>query len=223
MPGELKMDRQSCAKLQVLIVGQQNSFAHILATNIQCWGHEVRVLPSAMVMCGDPVWRTGSGASEVEGDVLLYDLDESLCISRLTGGRDTPTLRMSLPSSFASEDVKGCGERLPSVPLARRQYARLTIALSSFSVSRTTLEHIGAVALLQKPFEMSRLQLYLRVLRSLLLEGEEIQQPGNNVAGHGLRARGDEEEPYPGDRDAAERTGNPKQRILVVDDDGTLA
>ncbi len=83
------MDRQSCAKLRVLIVGQQNSFAHILATNIQCWGHEVRVLPSAMVMCGDPAWETGSGASEVEGDVLLYDLDESVCISRLTRGRDT--------------------------------------------------------------------------------------------------------------------------------------
>ena len=213
------MDRRSCAKLRVLIVGQQNSFAHILATNIQCWGHEVRVLPSEMVMCGDPVWETGSGASEVEGDVLLYDLDESVCISRLTGGRDTPTLHMSLPSGFAGEDGKGCGERLPAVPLARQQHACLTIALSSFSVSRTTLERIGAVALLQKPFEMSRLQHYLRVLRSLLLEGEEIQQLGNNVAGHVPRARGDEEGPG----DAAGRADSPKLRILVVDDDVTLA
>jgi len=156
----------------VLIVGQRDSFAHILAANIQCWGHEVMVLPSAKVMC-------------VEGDVLLYDLDESLRISTLTRGRDMPTLNMSLPSGFAGEDVKSCREQLPR--------ARLTIALSSFSVSRTTLERIGAVALLQKPFEMSRLQHYLRVLRGLLLEGEETQQPGD------------------------------KLRILVVDDNVTIA
>src|SRR6266566_6361466 len=195
------MDRQSCQefrKLRVLIVGQRDSFAHILAANIQCWGHEVMVLPSGKVMC-------------VEGDVLLYDLDESLRISTLTRGRDMPTLNMSLPSGFAGEDVKSCREQLPR--------ARLTIALSSFSVSRTTLERIGAVALLQKPFEMSHLQHYLRVLRSLLLEGEEIQQPGNNVTGHVPRARGDEEGPG----DAAGRAGSPKLRILVVDDDVTLA
>src|SRR2546421_10817986 len=193
------MDRQSCPefrKLRVLIVGQRVSFAHILAANIQCWGHEVMVLPSEKVMC-------------VEGDVLLYDLDESLRISTLTRGRDMPTLNMSLPSGFAGEDVKSCREQLPR--------ARLTIALSSFSVSRTTLERIGAVALLQKPFEMSRLQHYLRVLRSLLLEGEEIQQPGNNVTGHVPRARGDEEGPG----DAAGRAGSPKLRSLVVDDDVT--
>ncbi|MFL5590694.1 MAG: response regulator [Ktedonobacteraceae bacterium] len=169
------MDRQSCPefrKLRVLIVGQRDSFAHILAANIQCWGHEVMVLPSEKVMC-------------VEGDVLLYDLDESLRISTLTRGRDMPTLNMSLPSGFAGEDVKSCREQLPR--------ARLTIALSSFSVSRTTLERIGAVALLQKPFEMSHLQHYLRILRRLLLEGEEAQQPGN------------------------------KLRILVVDDDVTIA
>src|SRR6266566_9728322 len=208
------MDRQSCQefrKLRVLIVGQRDSFAHILAANIQCWGHEVMVLPSAKVMCGNSVWGTGNGASEVEGDVLLYDLDESLRISTLTRGRDMPTLNMSLPSGFAGEDVKSCREQLPR--------ARLTIALSSFSVSRTTLERIGAVALLQKPFEMSHLQHYLRVLRSLLLEGEEIQQPGNNVTGHVPRARGDEEGPG----DAAGRAGSPKLRILVVDDDVTLA
>ncbi len=46
------MDRQSCPefrKLRVLIVGQRDSFAHILAANIQCWGHEVMVLPSTVV------------------------------------------------------------------------------------------------------------------------------------------------------------------------------
>ncbi len=182
------MDRQSSPefrKLRVLIVGQRDSFAHILAANIQCWGHEVMVLPSAKVMCGNSVRGTGNGASEVEGDVLLYDLDESLRISTLTRGRDMPTLNMFLPSGFSGEDLKSCREQLPR--------ARLTIALSSFSVSRTTLERIGAVALLQKPFEMSRLQYYLRVLRRLLLEGEETQQPGD------------------------------KLRILVVDDDVTIA
>ena len=179
------MDRQSYRKLRVLMVGQGDSFAHVLAANIQCWGHEVIVLPSEKVICGDLVWGAGNGASEVEGDVLLYDLDESLRISTLTRGRDTPTLNMSLPSGFAGEDEKSCREQLPR--------ARLTIALSSFSVSRTTLESIGAVALLQKPFEMSSLQHYLRVLREVLLEGEETQRTGD------------------------------KLRILVADDDVTIA
>ena len=89
------MDRQSCSKLRVLIVGQINSFAHVLAANIQCWGYEVTVLPSAVAM-------NGSGISEVEGDVLLYDLDEALRISMLMGGRDAPPLQMSLASGFAS-------------------------------------------------------------------------------------------------------------------------
>src|SRR5436305_3280003 len=172
------MDRQSCSKLRVLIVGQINSFARVLAANIQCWGYEVTVLPSAVAM-------NGSGISEVEGDVLLYDLDEALRISMLMGGRDAPPLQMSLASGFASAFVNNCEKQWPR--------ARLTIALSSFSVSRATLERIGAIALLQKPFEMSQLQHYLRVLRGLLLEGEETQQLSD------------------------------KLRILVVDDNVTIA
>ena len=160
------MDRQSCSKLRVLIVGQINSFAHVLAANIQCWGYEVTVLPSAVAM-------NGSGISEVEGDVLLYDLDEALRISMLMGGRDAPPLQTSLASGFASAFVNNCEEQWPR--------ARLTIALSSFSVSRATLERIGAIALLQKPFEMSQLQRYLRVLQRLLLEREDTRQPGEKV------------------------------------------
>ena len=160
------MDRQSRSKLRVLIVGQRDNFARVLAANIQRWGHEVKVLPSAVAM-------SGSGTSEVEGDVLLYDLDEALRFSMLMGGRDAPPLQISLASGFASTPVKNGEEQWPR--------ARLTIALSSFSVSRATLERIGAVALLQKPFEMSQLQRYLRILQRLLLEREDTRQSGDKV------------------------------------------
>jgi CheY-like chemotaxis protein len=65
--------------------------------------------------------------------------------------------------------------------------------LSSQSVSRSTLEQMGAVALLQKPFEMGRLQRYLRVLQRLLLEPEAIRPLGD------------------------------RRRVLVVDDDIAIA
>src|SRR6266571_7048129 len=144
------MDRRSYSRLRVLIAGQYNSFDHVLAANIQCWGHDVIVLPLTVAL---------QSQSEVEGDVLLYDLDESFGMSMLMGGKDTPILPISLAAERAYDKIKNCAEQWPHV--------RLTIALSSRSVSRITLEHIGAVACLQKPFEMGRLQHYLRVLHRL--------------------------------------------------------
>ncbi|MBV9230571.1 MAG: response regulator, partial [Chloroflexi bacterium] len=177
------MDRPACAKLRVLVAGQQNSFVHVLATNIRRWGHEVTVLPSMMALCGDSVRGVGDGASKIEGDVLLYDLDESH-ISMLMSGRDAPA-------------------------------ARLTIALSSDSMSSTTLEKFGAVAMLQKPFEMGRLQHYLRVLQRLLLEQEEARQPAGDSLFAGQGSSDGQEGPFL-------EESHPKIRVLVVDDDVTI-
>lgn len=153
-------------QLRVLIVGQQNSFNHILATNIRHWGHDVEVLYSTAAL-----WE-----NEVMGDVLIYDLDMQ----------------------------SGAEPRPP---------ARLTIALSSHSISRTTLESIGAIALLQKPFEMSWLQRYLRVLHRLLFCADESQEKDICVSLAALQTQ-----TYP--LDMADG-GN--VRVLVVDDDVNIA
>jgi CheY-like chemotaxis protein len=133
----------------------------------------------------------------VEGDVLLYDLDASFHTTSFMVGRDTPTLYgRSLIAEHVNElhsmDYVKCNEYSDLSPLPE---TRFTIALSSHSVSRTSLEQLGAIALLQKPFEMGLLQRYLRILQRLLLSSpqEEIQ----------ARLCG--------------REG--KARILVVDDD----
>lgn len=160
--------------LRVLILGQHSSFDQILAANIRCWGYEAVVASSTMAVPG------GEG---IEADVLLYDLDEAFRISMLMGGRDASTLPIQLAKS--SEEWKS--------------RARLTIALSSRSVSRTMLEQVGAVAFLYKPFEMGRLQRYLRVLQKLLFEA-----PVDETLLH--------IDPGPdGDRANA--------RVLIVDDD----
>jgi CheY-like chemotaxis protein len=159
--------------LRVLVLGQHNSFDQILAANIRCWGHEA-VQSSTMAVLG------GEG---IEADVVLYDLDEAFRISKLMGGRDIPTSPIQLAKSSEEWESR----------------AHLTIALSSRSVSRTMLEQIGAVAFLHKPFEMGRLQRYLRVLQKLLFE-----------------APVDETLLHVDSRPDAERGS---ARVLVVDDD----
>ncbi len=161
--------------LRVLVIGQRNSFDQILAANVQCWGYEAVILPSIMTVLGE---------EGIEGDVLLCDLDEAFRIFMLTRGRDTPTLPMPW--------VKRNEHWWPRVPF--------TIALSSHSVSRATLEQIGAIAFLHKPFEMGRLQRYLRLLQRLL--SEELVLPADNA-----------------------NSGAPGEtaRVLVVDDDVNIA
>src|SRR5881398_222085 len=147
--------QRRCPKLQVLITNQQNSFEHVLTTNIQNWGHQAIVITPSSILSENHAY----------GDVLLFDLDEALPSATPieNGNPQVPIASMSL----AENGIKRDDKHWPHV--------RLTIALSSCSVSRTTLEQIGAVALLQKPFEMGRLQRYLRVFQKLLLEREEIQ------------------------------------------------
>lgn len=177
-------------RLRVLILGtggQQDHFNQILAANIQQWGYEARILTAAI----EPA-RSGE-----DGDVLLCDLDGSSRSAGLIAGN------ASLP--FVSPLLAKGEERWPRV--------RLMIALSSQSISRLTLEQIGAVALLHKPFEMGRLQRYLRVFDKVLLDESErgfVEQT------HGF--------PVPLAaasllREGAMLAENRKQiRILVVDD-----
>jgi len=166
-------DRRTCTQLRVLIIGQRSSFEHILATNIKNWGHEALVVPAP--------------STNAEGDIILYDLDEAPHISIDTEGNHLILSSVSLEGNAANNS------QATSVTLASWLPARFTIALSSQSVSRSTLEQMGAVALLQKPFEMGRLQRYLRVLQRLLLEPEAIRPLGD------------------------------RRRVLVVDDDIAIA
>src|SRR5579885_302833 len=161
--------------LRVLIVGQQSNFSRVLATTIEHWGHEVVMLPAAVTLYDD-------GKNVVEGDVVLYDLDESF--RALTMGKDTPTVQHGL---LAADFLQSWGQQWLQ--------ARFIIALSSRSVSRTTLEEIGAVALLQKPFEMGRLQRYLDVLQRVVSFYANVD----------------------GEKKLEEEEGNGNIRVLVVD------
>jgi len=160
--------------LRVLIVGQQNNFHHVLSTNIQHWGHDV------MCYSSDALWQeemqkeklTSNTLAEWQADVLLYDLDDVT---------DTARCHTSTDMLPILED--------------RKQFL---IALSSRSISRRTLEQIGAVALLQKPFDMGRLSRYLHVLQQLLYP--HVAQVYNDVD-----------------------VTHERIRILVVDDDVNIA
>ena len=191
------MDRWELQRLRVLIVGQQNSFDHVLAANIQCWGYEAVVLPSAEWVAKMDI--------RAEGDVLLYDLDTSLRVAPLAGEKNPSLLASSIaagsftmaaaaPATTTLLDYEH-DDTVPELPTIRR---RFTIAMSSYSISRVALEQIGAVALLYKPFEMGRLQRYLRVLQRLLLAETSCSEPSSS--------KGDE-----------------NLRVLVVDDDAEIA
>jgi|SRR5437660_2970397 len=167
--------------LRVLIIGRQDNFSRVLTTTIEHWGHEVIMLPTAVTLCDD-------GRNVVEGDVLLYDLDESF--RALTMGKDMPTVQHGL---LAADFLQSWGQQWLHV--------RFIVALSSRSIARTTLEEIGAVALLQKPFEMGRLQRYLDVLRRVVCSYSRVDE----------------------EKKLEEDESNGNIRVLVVDDDRDVA
>lgn len=177
-------------RLRVLILGtggQQDHFNRILAANIQQWGYEACILTARIV--------PGKGGED--GDVLLYDLDDS----SQSGG----LLAENANLPFASPLQARGEEWWPRV--------RLMIALSSQSISRLKIEQIGAVALLHKPFEMGRLQRYLRVFDKALMDESERRF---------VESAHDFSTPFTAPsllREDAMLEGNRKQvRILVVDD-----
>lgn len=170
-------------RLRVLIWGagnRQDHFEQILAANIQQWGYNVVNSPGFV--------RGLAQGNEGKADVLVGDLDST---SRFSTGSNGLSASPAEPVWSAAFD-------------AWYTQARLLIALSSSSVPRAALERLGAVALLHKPFEMSQLQRYLRVLQRLLMDRspEEAQSCSD---GH----QGAEQEQ--------------SARILVVDDHKDVA
>ena len=164
--------------LRVVYAGLQDNFGRVVTTNIQCWGYEVIAYPGTLTM---EVEREASEHfSLLEGDILLYDLDTSFYSVRSGDGVSVLQARVLAP-----ELQQRTKEPCSAFPL--------TIALSSHSVSRSMLEQIGAVALLQKPFEMGHLQRYLSILQRLLFS------------------------------EVARKIPHERVRVLVVDDDVDVA
>ena len=173
-------------RLRVLILGADGGDGHfhaILATNIRRWGHEAILLAAGE-----------GGVSQKDqrmvGDILVYDMDTCL------------------PPVVVWEDMEE-EARVPAHSVGVAQWdswpgARLVIALSSRSVSRRSLEQVGAVALLHKPFDMRYLERYLRVFQRLLTVETEERGKGREVLGHAQKAEVDQALLAP--------------RILVADD-----
>jgi CheY-like chemotaxis protein len=175
--------------LKVLILGRgdhQDHFMQILAANIQQWGYEASILSTSAVAGGG-----NARNAEVEGDVLVYDLDDPLHMSTVPVGKTSEGV------SFAAPCLTSSDKGWPRV--------RLMIALSSRSVSRFTLEQIGAVALLYKPFQMERLQRYLQAFQQVLLDESESSS-------------GDASPRSPAASKGAHRGAEQSARILVVED-----
>ncbi len=180
-------------RLKVLILGHgahQEHFMQILAANIQQWGYEARVLPT-------DAGRGGENArdAEIEGDVLVYDLDAPL--NKSTALVDKTSVAPSLTRLDAG---------WPRV--------RLMITLSSRSVSRLTLEQMGAVALLHKPFEMERLQRYLQAFQQVLHD-EPAQESGDGLSRSFVASVLEDAQ--------AHQFGERSARILVVEDHPRVA
>jgi CheY-like chemotaxis protein len=131
--------------------------------------------------------------SDVDGDILLYDLDEPF---RRAGFRKD--------SSLPQQDLF-TADVLRAWPLLSSR-VRLTLALTSHSVSRAMLERMGVVGLLYKPFEMGHLQRYLRVLQRVLLPLEVPQMSEARMPSQPVWTTAKEE-----------------TRVLVVDDDVDVA
>ncbi|HLL78802.1 MAG TPA: response regulator [Ktedonobacteraceae bacterium] len=154
-------------RLRVLIWGagnRQDHFEQILAANIQQWGYNV-VNSSGFA-------RGQAQGNEDKADVLVGDLDSTSRFSTGSNGLRSSPAESAWPAAFDA----WCSQ------------ARLLIALSSSSIPRAALERLGAVALLHKPFEMSQLQRYLRVLQRVLVdrrpEGAQSYSDGHQGTGH---------------------------------------
>jgi CheY-like chemotaxis protein len=140
----------SARRLRVLILeagGIDRPFYTILAANVRRWGYEAFVLSTEGM-------QAAGGRREVEGDILLYDMDAPLQPMVVWGDAGPQAASLSDVQQMISQKT------WPKV--------RLVIALSSRSVSRHSLEKVGAIALLHKPFDMRYLERYLRVFQKLL-------------------------------------------------------
>lgn len=186
-------------RLRVLILGRDEAYSHfhgILTANIRRWGYEAILLPVSAI-------NDSSTWQEVEGDILLYDMDVSLQPMVALG-----EMGSGVTSSPGIAQVS-LGSVWPRV--------RLSIILSSRSVSRLSLEQMGAIALLHKPFDMRHLERYLRVFQKLLYTQAEPEErvvalPG--LTGGTRLLLADE----PGAARTASLANGGHARILVADD-----
>ncbi|PZW30455.1 response regulator receiver domain-containing protein [Thermosporothrix hazakensis] len=163
--------------MRVCITGNESSFYRILVSNIVRWGYE------AVIVSPEHIWNMETNI-HTESDILLYDLD---MVSRSSGSKQE--------AGKAEQKVGGVGSGTRIAPVWGK--LPLLIALGSGSVSRVMLEELGAIAFLQKPFEMKQLQRYVQVLGRLIAPTESEQM--------GVRSCTDE------------------IRVLVVDDDAFVA
>ncbi len=181
---------QAGQRLRVLILGtgeEDRSFYTILAANIRLWGYDAILLDAEET-------RVAQQDRRMAGDILVYDMDT--CLPRMIVWGDMEE-KIPFPAHFAR--------------VARRDnwpQVRLVVALSSRSISRRSLEQVGAVALLHKPFDMRYLERYLRVFQKLL----SVEKEGNE-----LSARNEQRRPA---RESLEEVHQAllAPRILVADD-----
>lgn len=166
-------------QLRVLIAGQQDSFSDVLATNVQCLGYEAVILSSDLK-------KSSADGYDVEGDILLYDVDELLQRQSAERGSSHPQQGVQVADILSDWEIL-------------QSRTRLTIVLSSGSVSRAMLEQMGAIALLHKPFSIAQLRRYLSVLQRLLFP-EQKQRRQTTIS-----------------------TFERAIRVLVVDDDKGVA
>lgn len=178
---------QAGKRLRVLILGTggiDEPLYTILAANVRRWGYEAVLLSTEGI-------NAAGGRREVEGDILLYDMDAPLQPMIVWGDNDREV------ASLAGFEQLTYQRAWPK--------ARLVIALSSRSVSRHSLEKVGAIALLHKPFDMRYLERYLRVFQKLLsIESGEIEVPERDWS--------------VGERQEKAEGALPAPRILVADD-----
>jgi len=199
VPGTANGVQVSEKRLRVLVLGGEavyDLFYSILVANIRCWGYETNLLSRSQA--SDPqIWR------EMEGDILLYDMDVSPQPLPVLGAGSEET-------SLALADAVFTGIARPR--------ARLLVALSSHSVSRHSLERVGAITFLRKPFDMRHLERYLRVFQKLLYgEAEYLAESVSALPVLARRVR----RLLANDGEFVEETPLPSQRstrILVADD-----
>lgn len=153
-PRETYVKGQS-RSLRVVVLSQKNRFGHVLTTTIEQWGY-IPVLLTSLEQVKEEMESRG-------GDVLLCDLDE--LFRRAVREKDEQSLSSGLSVfDFMHRWGEGWFQ------------GQLMIALSSRSLTRVRLEQLGAIALLQKPFDMGRLQRYLQALQRLLQAREQFMR-----------------------------------------------
>lgn len=182
-------------RLRVLILGKDRGgdhFCDILAANVRRWGYEA-VLVSVTMM------HNAQFGQKIAGDILIYDMDVLLQYADVLGSTGAEL------ASIPGDDLVAFKPDWPK--------ARLNIVLSGSSVSRHTLERLGATVLLHKPFDMRALERYLRVFQRLLYPEVGLEEAselsGLDLAGVGCLARCEE-----GSGEGQARVA----RILVADD-----